>query len=967
MENETFDNFILYGPVHDYLHEIAASYMTYGFHILGEDMSDEGLIAMVKSMLGNDFVRHVNATGICEDPDDLNPAHSPNVLDNLLEDVLLNETDPMDVVIDRFNIDYSSGQYYANVISNASVEYNFLFVKEGKYTVYALKDEPGGWLTGKEYVTVENGESISRIQINLTKNATGTSNLELESVLDLLKANPPVELPGSVEIFGQSYYSPMGYPIFKECMKILLQQGGDVIDLQLSNVTGNYTFTGVPDGKYDITALYRSRSGNWYIKTESIEINATRSNKVNIDFDMNKDNDAGAVASSLLGEVFGTCSNESQGAEPDCNVVLIRRMSNAQLTVVNDLYDAIDFAGGIRDCTNAEVESMISALNGKYIPPALGDDPTRSPDEVLPTGKNFYAFNPNIVPTKESWEVGKQLAYEFLEEWTATHGRYPEKVGFVLWSSESMRHKGVMESEVLYMLGVEPVWGSSGKVEGVKLIPEDELGRPRIDVVVTTTGVYRDNWKWQIQLMDRAVRLAAQAENVIYDNYVREHCDTIYAALLDTGNYTPSDARDLSMCRVFAPDNGSWGIGGLTNAVDASGSWDDEEKLANLYTNSMGYAYGDNIWAFEDTNVFTNALAGTEAIFFSRSGNSGRGSSSVIFDHTYEFFGGFGMAVRHESGETPEMFIVNLKDPNQAVTETLGTFLARELRSTYWNREYIKGMMEHGYTGASELASIFEDFWGLKVMLPDAVTADMWNEMYEVYIGDKYDLGLDDWFDNENPWAHQSITAKILEATRKSDGEGNLYWDTSEEIIRNLVKEYVESVAENGATCCHHTCGNPRLDDYVSGIISALDSDVVSADVAAKYRETMDAVTGMEGVSLQPAGTDTGSSGDRSGDRDGTYPPDWFNDTKQPEPQAQSRSDANETTVAGGIGEDITKPVQSSQDKNPSENYVEGQTMEVTEIFQTAPPSSSSAPLLAIIAVIAILALIGIGLRFKRK
>jgi len=381
----------------------------------------------------------------------------------------------------------------------------------------------------------------------------------------------------------------------------------------------------------------------------------------------------------------------------------------------------------------------------------------------------------------------------------------------------------------------------------------------------------------------------------------------------------------------------------------------------------MCYAYGDNIWAFEDIEVFKNAIAGIEAIFFSRSGNSGRGSSSVIFDHTYEFFGGFGMAVRHVSGETPEMFIVNLKDPDQAVTETLGTFLARELRSTYLNPDYIRGLMEHGYTGASELASIFEDFFGLTVMLPGVITADMWNEMYEVYIEDKYDLGLDEWFDDENPWAHQSITAKILEATRKSDGEGNLYWDASDEIIRNLVKEYVESVAENGAACCHHTCGNPSLDEFVSGIISALDSDVVSADIAAKYREIMDAVTGRESVSLQPAGTDTGSSsGDSSGDRDGTYPPDWFNETKQPEPQAQSRSDANETTVAGGIGEDITKPVQSSQDTNPSENYVEGQTMEVTEPFQTAP-SSSSAPLFAIIAVVAILALIGIGLRFKRK
>jgi len=942
MENETFDNFILYGPVHDYLHEIAASYMTYGFHILGEDMSDEGLIAMVKSMLGNDFVRHVNATGICEDPDELNPSHSPNVLDNMLEDVLVNETDPMDVVIERFNIDYLSGQYYANVTSNASGEYNFLFVKEGKYTVYSLKEEYDGWLTGKEYVTVENGEAISKIQLNLTKNATGTSNPELEYVLDLLEANPPVELSGSVKIFGQTYYSPMGYPVYKEDVKMILQQDGDVIDVQLSSSTGNYTFTGIPDGKYDITALYRSSSGNWYLKTESIEINATESNRINIDFGMNKDNDAGAVINSLLREVSGTCLNESLGAEPDCNVVLIRRMSDAQLTVVNDLYNAIDYVDGIKECTNVEVESMINALEGKYIPPALGDDPTRSPDEVLPTGKNFYAFNPNIVPTKESWEMGKQLVDEFLKEWNATHGGYPEKVGFVLWSSESMRHKGVMESEVLYLLGVEPVWSSSGKVEGVKLIPEDELGRPRIDVVVTMTGVYRDNWKWQVQLMDRAVRLAAQAENVTYDNYVKEHCDAIYIALLDTDNYSPSEASDLSMCRLFGPDDGSWGIGGLTNAVDASGSWDDDEKLANLYMNSMGYAYGDNVWAFKDTEVFRNALAYTEAVFFSRSGNSGRGSSSVIFDHTYEFFGGFGMAVRHVSGETPEMFIVNLKDPNQAITETLGKFLARELRSTYWNREYIKGMMEHGYTGASELDSIFEDFWGLNVMLPDAVTADMWNEMYAVYIEDKYDLRLDDWFDNENPWAHQSINARMLEAVRKG------YWTPSDpNVLENLVREYVKSVVENGVTCCHHTCGNPLLDEYISGMLSV---PGLSAEDAEEYRKLMDEATGRqtEQPVTETINDDSSSSAWRK-----------LHDSRT----------GNESTDAGsgaGLDAELIQDAGAGGEgaSNPSD-YVEGYEMqdESAQPSDAGPMSFSGADLFGMLMVVLAAGAIYIGFR----
>ncbi|WP_406657983.1 cobaltochelatase subunit CobN [Methanolobus sp. ZRKC2] len=926
MNNETFDNFILYGPVHDYLHEIAASYMTYGFHILGEDMSDDGLIAMVKSMLGNDFVRNVNATGICDDPDDLNPAHSPNILDFMLEDVLVNGTDPMNVVIDRFNIDHTSGQYYSNVTSNASGEYNFSFVKDGKYTVYSLKEEHDGWLTGKKYVTVENGEVVSEVQLNLTKNATGTSNPELEYVLDLLEENPPVELSGTVEIFGQVTYSPMVSPKIREDAKLLLQQNGVVTELQLSNSTGNYTFTNVYDGEYEITALYQSnRSGSWYLKTKTIEINTTESTSINIDFAMEKDNEAGLVANSLLGEVSGTCLDETLSGESNCNVVLIRRMTDEQLTVVNDLYSAVDYSEAIKECTNAEVESMLNALDGKYIPPALGDDPTRSPDEVMPTGKNFYSFNPNIVPTKESWEMGKQLADEFLEEWKETHdGEYPEKIGFVLWSSESMRHKGVMESEVLYMLGVTPVWDSNGKVTGVELIPEEELGRPRIDVVVTMTGVYRDNWKWQIQLMDRAVRLASEAEDKTYDNYVKEHSDAIYDALMATGSYSSSEARDLSMCRLFGPDDGSWGIGGLTNAVDASGSWDDEEKLANLYIDSMGNIYGDKVWALKDTEVFKNVLANTEAVFFSRSGNSGRGSNSVVFDHTYEFFGGFGMAVRNVSGDTPEMFIVNLKDPAQAMTETLGKFLARELHSTYWNPEYIRGMMEHGYTGAGELDSIFEDFWGLNTMLPDEVTDEMWKEMYNVYIEDKYDLGLDEFFEKENPWAKQSMEARMLEAIRKKDPSGESYFDAPEEVIQKLVKEYVESVVENGVSCCHHTCGNPLLNDFVQGNMGAAG---ISQDTQNKFNELMyDATKRPEFQTQQPEITSPSSS---SSSKTGT-------ELKVTEAGSGS---SNQTMMSGsGAGMDLNSPVEDAAKSTP-DNYVEG--YEMTKDSVSKPESSS--------------------------
>ncbi|WP_407281919.1 cobaltochelatase subunit CobN [Methanolobus sp. WCC1] len=949
MENESFDNFILYGPVHDYLHDIADSYMPYGLHILGEDMSDEGLIAMVKSMLGKDFREHINVTGLCDDPDDLSSSHSPNVLDELLEDVLVNGTDPMDVVIDNFNIDYSSGQYYADSVSNESGVYDISFIKDGKYTVYALKQVSDGWLTGKDYITIKNGNLVSGIQLNLSINETGTYNHELEYVIEMLDDNPHNSETGSGSIYGQVSYPGMSGITVRSDSTVVLLKDGEAIDISISDSEGNYIFTNLSDGDYVVSSIYQSSiSEKWYVDTANTVMYDNSSN--NVDLSMIFDNENAMVTKSLIGEVSGTTySNETFSLEHDCQIVLIRRMSDNQMTVVEDLYNAIGYANAIHESTDAELQSMINALDGKYIASALGDDPTRSPDEVLPTGKNFYAFNPNVVPTKESWDMGKELVDEFLEEWKENHeGKYPEKVGFVLWSSESMRHKGVMESEIMYMLGVKPVWGSSGKVEGVEIIDEANLGRPRIDVVVTMTGVYRDNWKWQVQLMDRAVRLAAQEDASTYENYVKDHSDLIYDALMDTGNYDPAEAKELSMCRLFGPDDGSWGIGGLTNAVDASGSWDDEEKLANLYIDSLGYIYGDNIWALKDTEVFRNVLANTEAVLFSRSGNSGRGSSSVIFDHTYEFFGGFGMAVRNISGYTPEMFIVNLKDPNLAATETLGKYLSRELRSQYWNPEYIRGMMGHGYIGAGELDRMLEDFWGLTVMLPDEVTDDMWNEFYDIYVQDKYDLGLDEWFDQENPWAKQSMAARMLEAARKD------YWDASDEVIQSLVKDYVESVVNDGVTCCHHTCGNMQLADFTDGLMQAAG---LTPEMQQAYRQAMYEAT-LRDEFLTQQQTDAGSLKKQDNSLNSIQ-------------RSMASGTSNQTSMSesGGAGVNSAKPVDNAPKSTP-DNYVEGyeMTQEVVNDAESANTSTfSSSDILASVFVVGIVGAIYLGFWRRRQ
>ena len=663
-------------------------------------------------------------------------------------------------------------------------------------------------------------------------------------------------------------------------------------------------------------------------------------------------NSSNGITTMLLTEVLLNGSNPD-AAQND----LLGSVSDG---ITSDLVLAVEYANRINACT-IEIPRILDALDGRYIPPGPNGDPVRNPD-ALPTGRNLCTFDERLIPTEEAWDVGKELTDKLLAQRVNETGEYPRKAAFLLWSIETSRHQGTMESEILYLLGVKPIWNTKGRVTDVELINSSDLLRPRIDVVVTTSGAYRDMYSSKIKLIDKAVRLAVQANDTEYPNYVNESSELIYAALMATGNYTSEDARNLSMARIFSPHPDSYTTG-LQNAIPASNTWNDTGRLANLYIDRMSYVYGEEVWGEHLSDLFGENLDGVEVCVFSRSSNV-----YGILDHpeVAAYFGGLSMAIESISGDAPDMYINNLRDANNPDVETLSHFMNRELRTRYFNPKWIKGMKEHGYDGTRYMAQFITDLGMWDVVMPDLVTDTMWGEAYAVYVGDKYELGMSEHFGSNNPYAYQSITADMLDMIRTG------YWDAPGVVIQTLVTEYVKSVVESGdLACCHHTCGNPDLDDeWMAGLIHEY-----APEYSETYHELISDTTWRDippphdapGTTPEPASTPETQSDSSS--RGGTYPPGWFNktdETKQPEPQTQSRSDANETTVAGGIGEDITKPVQSSQDTNPSENYVEGQKMEETDEFKTAP-SSSSAPLLAIIAVIVILALIAMGLRSKRR
>ena len=477
-------------------------------------------------------------------------------------------------------------------------------------------------------------------------------------------------------------------------------------------------------------------------------------------------------------------------------------------SVTTDLYTALGYRDNIRACT-IEIPRIINALSGGYTPPKTGGDPVRSPHS-LPTGNNFHSFDSRTMPTMEAWNIGVRMAGELIDQFQAEHdGAYPRKTAFVLWACEAMRHEGVTESEALYLLGVRPVW-SKGNVKGLELIASEELGRPRLDVIFIASGLYRDTFADKIELLDQAVRLAAQAEGDLYPNYVRENSGELYTFLVAHG-YDEASAQRLSMARVFSEAAGAYGTG-LSSAIDASASWDDEEKLADLFISRAGFVYGDDGWGEPNAGLFRENLGGVEAAVHSRSSNI---YGLVDNDDCYQYLGGISLAVRSITGTNPEMYISDLRSLTAARTTTLAQFLNTELTVRYFNPKWIEGMMEHGYAGARYFDSKFvENLWGWTVTNPDLIPDSVWDRVYDIYVNDAYAIGLDSFF-AKNPYAYQSMVARMLETARKD------YWHPDPAVLDELARQYEQSVQYHGVTCCHHTCGNPALDEYRQQVLTA--------------------------------------------------------------------------------------------------------------------------------------------------
>lgn len=460
---------------------------------------------------------------------------------------------------------------------------------------------------------------------------------------------------------------------------------------------------------------------------------------------------------------------------------------------------AADMERRIVESAPRELDSLVRALDGGHVPVGGGGEPIRNPD-AYPTGKNFYGIDPAKIPKPAAWELGVDLADTMLAAHVAEHGRYPEKVSFVIWGDETMRHEGILESQIFHLLGTRPVWDVRGNVVGVDVIPASQLDRPRVDIVIASAaeGMFNN----VTRLMDEAVQRVKLLDEA--ENFVRRHYLATKAALIDLG-YSEEDADRRAGVRIFDEAPGIFNLN-TSGIVAASGTWDSDQGMADEYLSKMGHGYGNGFWGEPMVDVFRLALSGTEKVVHS--------SSTMLYgaldnDDFFMYMGGLATAVRSIDGETPELVVTNTRDPGHPEMTSIDKFLGTEFRSRYVNPTWIEGMQREGYAGAGEMRAFVEYLWGWDATVPESVDDAMWQESFEVYVEDKHDLDLKAFFDASSPFAYQDLTARMVETIRKE------YWDADDETTARLLSEYVESVATHGVGCAGHTCGNPRLLQYV--------------------------------------------------------------------------------------------------------------------------------------------------------
>ena len=427
--------------------------------------------------------------------------------------------------------------------------------------------------------------------------------------------------------------------------------------------------------------------------------------------------------------------------------------------------------------TTDELGSTLSGLRGEFVKKGPSGAPSRGNARILPTGRNFYTTDPTELPTRASWATGKRLSDQLLKTHREETGETPEHIAIVVYSGETTKTGGDDLSEILWLYGIRPVWlGDTDKVMGLEVIPLSELGRPRIDVTLRISGLFRDTFPNLIELMDEAVNMAAALEEGPEDNFIRKHIQKDMADLAAKG--VPQDlAYDQAALRIFGCPPGTYGAG--VDILVNSKQWETPEDLGKAYITWSGHGYSRKLHGEKMQDVFAHRLSTCQVTVKNISSWE---ADMLDSDDFYNYHGGLISAVKAQSGQTPASYSTNAADVSHVVTRNIHQETARIMRARINNPKWIEGLKQHSFRGAQEFSAMVDIIFGWDATA-DVVDDYMYDSVYDTYFGDQ---DLRDWIRRENPWALHAMSERMLEAAQRQ------MWEADEEKLELLRELYLE-------------------------------------------------------------------------------------------------------------------------------------------------------------------------------
>lgn len=532
----------------------------------------------------------------------------------------------------------------------------------------------------------------------------------------------------------------------------------------------------------------------------------------------------------------------SETAITDGLHVIGRQWSAEQIDSTARAIGTSDAAEKLAMSMNSELSQLSKALNGQFISPSTGGDPVVNPDS-LPTGRNLAGINIERTPDEATFQEAERLINEWLESFRASHqGNYPRRVALTLWGGEYLRTGGLSVAQGLILLGVKPVFDSKGVLRDTEVIPPEKLMRPRIDLLIQTSGQFRDAAPSRIELLDQAIRKTASLESEPFPNYVYEHTKTTAEAFCVKG-YTREEASELATARIFG-STGALDYGtGIRRLIERSDHWESTEEIVDQYLLNMGGIYrSGRIWGVPVEGLLEANLSEIDAVLQSRSSNTW---GPVKLDHLYEF-GTLALAVREKTGNDPDFRLTDARRRGAIRDTSLHDAVREELATTLWNRRWLEGITREGASGSAVFPEMTRNLFGWSTVGSIGLIDEaIWDRTCETLVDDRLGLGMRDYFERTNPAALIDTTAILLDAVRKG------YWSPSEERREGLAVLHAELVSRFGPNDSYVSSGNQKLCQWIEGLLPDPDAAAYRAALETVTKSTADTAD-VRGVELAP-------------------------------------------------------------------------------------------------------------------